>query len=383
MFLWGLSSCVVMFEPAPFEALGLAVLFAALLRPRHADFNNWRTQWMQISAWAFTAVFMATHLVALLVAGETLNGLVYALVTFALMVFGLHLGGLIHSDRPSFNAFVAGYVIAALFSAALAIVSLHPFIQLNFGEVLTMEGRPKALFKDPNVLGPYLVPAVAITWLAWHRSRSGWMAAAHVLLLGGTVATGSRGAWLNVLIVLLLLSLTYPVTALRYALRGALLLMALAGTILAAGLVEEVGIVADLYETRLAKQDYDSERLQATANAIRAGFDHPTGVGPAEIRSHAGNEPHNTLVKVMAETGLASLVAMLAFFAAAVVAYFLRCQCHDWPDRALGGLCFALFCGQFVNTLFVDALHWRHYWIIVFAFAAALQRQATVAPHTH
>jgi hypothetical protein len=364
----GASSCIALIEPAPFELV--ALLLMLLHAAGHLDDPWWRRIGpLTASMILLLLLFCALQLVPVaLQAQSPLSSAFYAGVTTMLIMIGVHRAQLHGRGDPRFFDFLAGYSAAALLSAGLAIASLHPGVAALGGDVLLWEGRPKVFFKDPNVFGPYLIPAVLIFLHAAGRRRG---VATFVFMLmsltcaAGVVASASRAAWVNLAVAVAVYALFCPV---RHK-----ALIAIAGVAVIAAAVPlatwwlgSTQDALDLYTGRMQLQEYDADRFAMAQGAFDLGLRYPAGVGPGEITSYlglgAGMDPHNTYLRIWAENGPVALVV----FASLLLLVFAQAAQEFIARRANAAfLCaFALLAGSLVNGTVVDMLHWRHFWVI-------------------
>ena len=385
--LLGASSCFAIIEPAPFELLALILILAHTV-------NNVKDPW-----WRLTGPLTATMLLLLglfailqfvpvaLQAHSPANSAFYAAVTTMLIMIGVHLGRLHGRGDVRFSDFLAGYAGAALLSAVLALMSLHPEIALE-PDLLQWEGRPKAFFKDPNVFGPYLVPATVIFLEAAGRRR-GAKTVLFVLFAmicaAGVVASASRAAWTN-LAVVLALYLAFS-SGRQKALLASAALVAAVATISLSGMLlsDRVQDVLELYSGRIQFQEYDNERFEMAQEAIDLGLRYPAGIGPGEfpryVEMSLGKDPHNTYVRIWAENGPVAL-ALFSIFLLLLGAHALQ-ECLGGRRLHPAFICaFALLAGALVNASVVDTLHWRHFWIILAVCVFSFNRRPYPAsPH--
>ncbi|WP_167784877.1 O-antigen ligase family protein [Ramlibacter rhizophilus] len=385
----GLSSCVTVKEPAPFDLLALLLMVAYVLRNRTDPLHR-RADASSVQIVFLLLLFaLLQFLPILLSAHDVATSAFFAAVTGFLVLLGIHLASLAGRRDPRFAAFIAGYAAAAVFSSLLAIASLHPAVASLAPETLHFAGRPKALFKDPNVLGPYLVPAVLIFLVLAGRTH-GWTRLAflvlHLLCSAGVAVTASRAAWVNLAIVMGLFLLLAPG---RYKLLSAFAVLACATVLVTTAddlqRHESVRSTLNLLDGRLGLQHYDAERFEMAHRAWRIGMDNPAGVGPGLVTTYRGDRtlaPHNTYLRIFAEHGAAGLVA-LAFALLMVTMRVLGQLLRSGRGRGRNIWFTAALCmlaGLLVNASVVDALHWRHFWLVlaVGAFVSA-QPAATAA----
>lgn len=374
----GASSCFTFIEPAPFEVLALFLMLA------HAA-KNMRGPW-----WRLAGPMTATMLVLLglflilqfvpvvLQARSPAASAFYAGVTTMLIMIALHLGQLHGQGDVRFSAFLAGYAGAALLCAAIALIILHPEIA-PAAELLLSEGRPRIFFKDPNVFGPYLIPAIVIFLEAAGRRRRAktvlYILFA-VICAAGVVATASRAAWANLAIVLAMYGAFSSVR--QKAMLACAALLAVAVAIPAAGLlIDHDRDTFDLYSSRMQLQEYDAYRFANAQEAIELGLRYPAGVGPGEVVHYlAGWDPHNTYVRIWAENGPVALT-LFSVFLLLLAAHALQ-ECMGGRRLHPAFICaFALLAGALVNAAVVDTLHWRHFWIILAVCVFSFNRRSS------
>jgi UDP-N-acetylmuramyl pentapeptide phosphotransferase/UDP-N-acetylglucosamine-1-phosphate transferase len=362
----GLSTFLTVVEPAPFELIALPLVLASWIRHFLANSRPY-TRSSAALVFLLTLFSLLQLLPVLGAAQNVVNAAQYAAITALLIMIGMHLGRLFGTGDERFAAFVRCYCVAALLSALVAIGSLYFGIGGSVPDWLMFEGRPKAFFKDPNVLGPYLVPAVvAFLYHAAHSrsfGKSFYLSCALVCAVG-VVATASRGAWLNLAVVVVVYTILGRTKAMTLA-----LLAVTAGLVLA--LVSLSGSAPDLFELfagRMQLQDYDADRFMATRQAWELGLQYPIGVGPGDITSRMGlaaMDPHNTYLRIWAENGPAALLLFVVIIGAATMGTVLVWFNASGRTREAMACALALLVGVLVNAAVVDALHWRHFWVIL------------------
>jgi UDP-N-acetylmuramyl pentapeptide phosphotransferase/UDP-N-acetylglucosamine-1-phosphate transferase len=366
----GFSTFLTMIEPAPFEVIALPLVLASWIRHVLSDSRPYTR-----SSAALVLLLVLFSLLQLLpvlgVAQNMLNAAQYAGVTAALIMIGIHLGHLFGTGDARFAAFLRWYCVAALLSALVAMGSLYFSVSGSAPEWLMFEGRPKAFFKDPNVLGPYLVPAVvAFLYQAAHTRSFGkpfYLMCALVCALG-IVATASRGAWLNLAVAVAVFTILGRTRAMTIALVAATMGLVLVIAVGPASLSTLAPDLFDLFAGRMQLQDYDADRFVATRQAWELGLQYPMGVGPGDITSRMGlaaMDPHNTYLRIWAENGPAALLLFLVIVGSASIGTFLAWFNTSGRTREAMACALALLVGVLVNAAVVDALHWRHFWVIL------------------
>jgi O-antigen ligase len=361
---------IVVVEPAPSDVLfGLAMAVAAL------------TGWFGIrrvprmATW-LVASFLVLNLLSAMDAVSGSAAARFLLITFYLCVFSLWLAAYI--DRPQRARWlVCTYLAVAVISAiagSLALFAHFPGHTLFIGD----ERRAKALFKDPNVYGPFLVP-IALILLEeiiqrrLLRLRRSSMIACFLVLMLGIVFSYSRAAWLNVAVGLTVLFAIVVLRRLDRRVISLLVVMLVTGVAIV-GAVLGTGSLSFLKE-RAKLQSYDAHRFAAQAKGLAVGLDHPFGVGPGQFDVISPISSHSLYVRALSEQGVLGLLVI------AVLVLVTGCygalnviRGSDTYGISAAAL-FAAWCGLAVNSFFVDTLHWRHLWLVAALIWAGAARR--------
>ena len=267
------------------------------------------------------------------------------------------------------------YVLAALLLFAQTIVAfvLSPFSDAVF--LWYDPFRVEGLFKDPNVFGPFAVPAVALLCAgrpAMHPvARVGCIA----LALVPVAASVARGAVLALIMALVLLAaialyrrwssiLFYSLGILGLGLVAFLVLIALPGSSVAQ---HRFTSVLEHYDTEI--------RFAGQLAGLDYFLSHPLspGVGPGNYNSVLGDPSHETYLRLLVETGPFSLIAILLLMWAAI--RFVR-------SRDPTAVAWAVALAGFATYAFlIDELHWRHLWVLL-AMPLAIAAHAAEARRT-
>jgi O-antigen ligase len=318
-----------------------------------------------LSATLLVSGFLALNLVAATAAVDGTRAATYFAITLYLGIFALWLAAYVSSVRRA-RLVVVAYLGGAAVSAAVACLALiAPFP----GSEAFVDGpRAQGLFKDPNVFGPFLVPAflllleetVAPRLL---RFRLATKLALLSVLAVGIVFSFSRAAWLNLIVGTLVL---LAILALRRG--GARRAMTLLFVTLVAG-AALFGVVAatsslGFLTERAALQDYDSQRFGAQASGLEVATAHPLGIGPGQFERISELSAHSTYVRALAEEGVLGAFVILGLVLL-TLAFATRNVALGVDTYGIGsaGL-LAAWCGLLANSSFVDTLHWRHLWLI-------------------
>ncbi len=349
---------VVLIEPAPADGALCVVMAVALVTGR------FRLAAAPRAAVAILAVLAALNVMSAIQVADAGRAAGFFAITLYLAAFGLWLPGYVTSEGRA-RLIVEAYLFAAVSSALLGMLALAGVIP--GAAVLTEDGRAKALFQDPNVFGPFLVPAALIVAEELVRPRllrlssvtKGLLLAVLVL---GVVFSYSRGAWLNLVLALAVMGVVF---AARGGVRQAVALLAigLVGAAVVAGAVVATGS-ADFLAERARPQTYDTTRFAGQRAGLQPAWEYPFGAGPGQFEAIAGISAHSTYARAVGEQGFLGvlvLVALLGFTLGAAV----RNAARGRDTCGIGSAALvAAWCGLLANSAFIDTLHWRHLWLV-------------------
>jgi len=378
--IWVVSGAFVATEPSPYELTFILVLALAML----GGFGLHRST---LGLLLLLTCFIPFGLIAAFQVKYTPLGesLVYLAVTIFLLFTAYFVANFV-ADAPQrrIRLVVWAYIAAAALSA---LAGLMGYLDLVPGaNALTLYGRAKALFKDPNVYGPFLVlPAMYLlqrVLLATGR-RQLLAGALFGLLFVGVFVSFSRAAWghlaasgvlVFVLVFIFEAQTRDRVRMILVGMAGALaLLIALAGLLA----IPQVG---ELFETRASAQSYDegaTGRFGRQAFAFDLALSHPLGLGPLEFRNtRVEEEPHNTYVNVFLSYGWGGGLAMVLLIATTIWRG-TRFVVRPSPNRLLLIPLISTFGILSIEAAIIDLDHWRHFYLLaglIWGVTAAYQR---------
>jgi O-antigen ligase len=349
----------VRLEPAPADLVFAVVIAVAFVTGRFA-FDR-----VPLSVTLLVSAFLALNLLASIEVIDAARAVQFFAITLYLGIFGLWLTGYVCSVRRARLVLVA-YVAAAVASAAVACIAL--FLPLSGREAFVSGPRAQGLFKDPNVFGPFLVPAALILMEEIVAPRLLRLRLLTKLLLLSVLAAGvlfsfSRAAWLNlavgsaVLLVVLLLR--------RGGARKAMTMLAVA-LLAAAALVAAVSATSTegFLEQRASFQVYDTDRFGAQLSGLDLAAEYPLGIGPGQFERVSDLSAHSTYVRALAEEGVLGALLVIGLMLL-TLGFATRNAALGRSTYGIGSAALlAAWCGVLANSLFIDTLHWRHLWLL-------------------
>jgi hypothetical protein len=299
-------------------------------------------------------------------------------ITFYLAVTWIALVGLVpHLKIQEVELILKGYLVAAMISAAIGITAYFQLIPNS--DLFLMYGRAKALFKDPNVFGPFLVlPAL----FALSMTEKEKIKKVHkyfyyflfLILFAGVIVSFSRAAWgnLGLSLGIYLLFIKKELRQNRVKTFWFLLIIGLPTLII----LIQSPMVEELFKARLSLQDYDNDRFSVQREAIYSGLLHPFGNGSGQAEILFQYSTHSLYARLITENGLIGLLSFVTFCFLSVLRSFISYT----TSKQNGGsefflVIFASLIGLAFNSFFVDTLHWRHFWLLLaLAWCAPLKR---------
>lgn len=362
LFLWLIMplSAVVFIEPAPYDvlittALLVAVVFSFISFPRS----------LGTSVLLLVLFVLCNVLPALIEAKQQMLALKYFIITLYLMFSWLFFTGILNRYKErALTVILSGYMIGALFSAILGILAYFQLIP-SF-DVLIKYGRATGLFKDPNVYGPFLVPAVVIALYRSEHSKG--IVKAGYLLVGLLAALGillsfSRAAWGNCVLAsgIYLLIPQKKAKGRRFVTLALLLLLGM--PVLTQ--IIQTPAVHHLFVDRLGFKQYDNNRFGTQKEALEETIDYPLGIGPGQSEKVFDYATHSLYVRVLTEYGIVGSLSFFLFIAISLGRAYVLALDRNGPYQGYYVLFAALLTGVLFNSLFVDTLHWRHFWLLL------------------
>ncbi len=366
LFLLLTSSSVVLFEPAPYDVMAVAIMFTVLLcgmalSPAVAPLL------------IVVILFIASGFLAA-TQGRTEDEPFFYVTVTAFLAFNAVFFAFVVATHPvrAFNLIMAGYLVAALITAIAAIGGY--FDVLPESETFTRFGRAKGTFKDPNVMGPFLVPPSLFLLNRILRSdpltrlpEVGML----LILLAAIFLSFSRGAWGHLLLSFGIFVFLVFITARTLMTRMRILVLVTGGVMAVAALIAWATTIDDvrvlLIERAQLTQSYDVGAGGRFARQI-AGFaslaELPLGYGPRNFGNFFGEDPHNVYLKAFAAYGWLAGLAYLGLVITTLV-YGAKLCVRRTPWQAGFQIAYASFVGLAVLGLIIDTDRWRHFWLLV------------------
>jgi hypothetical protein len=375
--------CIVFFEPAPCDVVFLA-LFGFLVG------SNWlmRRHFDPVLL-VFGAVFILLNLVSYFQSAGDKESLVYMAITVYLVLLAYSLKALVAIRGPGMmTVLLLLWTAAAMISSVLAIGGYYGVFPGS--DTLTLYQRGKALFKDPNVYGPFLVVPLVYLWARLGHARFLSVRAFFILgcmglLVAGMIYSFSRGAFFVAGIAGLSFLATQVIRpgAVNRKMMTYFLVAGGMGTLAAGAFIflSDTG-TADFIRYRFQSQDHDQLRFWFQRMALRESLENPFGIGPGLSDRFLSHAPHHSYLRILIENGLAALIVylllLLRLFWVAIKALRVTRDplCAEYLRIGI-----ANFIALALMGCFIDTIHWRYWFVLMglLAGCAVLPFQKTKA----
>ncbi len=379
VFIAVASSSLVFTEPAPVDAINMALIVGLPL----VGLVAWRRMlagylslWLLIAAAGFLAAIMAI---------DTPRATMHFAISLYLYLSAFVFGSFVARNPSAHGRLILdAYLVAALIAAVAGIAGYFDLVP-GTSELFTRYSRASGTFKDPNVFGAFLVPALVYTihrWLERPLARTIPMGLAGGIIALGILVSFSRGAWAITALAIAgyaYLALATARTAQhRLQLVGLSLLAAVALTAMLMVAIENDNVAQLLAERATLSQTYDEGaegRFGGQLRALEVIVESPFGIGALEFTpgfhvngmmmpNHSdgrgfGDDPHNSYISMFLNAGwLAGVLNIVIVVLTLTLG--LRHALRRTPSQPLFLVAYVSVAALFALGAIIDIDHWRH-----------------------
>jgi len=361
----------------------MAVSFVALIEPSPYEF----VFLIALLVFALTGIRFSQKLLpmALLLLLYNIGGVIalipwmdepasvrFTAVSVYLMLTAIFFAAIMAEDTLArLNTLNSGYLFAA-WCAGLAGIAGY-FDIAGLGSIFTLSGRASGTFKDPNVLGPFLVLPLIYLLHAVLIGRIGLVKGFLLMSIPllAVFLSFSRGAWGNIVAAtLLMVGLTF-LTSSSASQRARIVFLTLTMLVLvvvAMLIALSFENIRSVFEIRASlDQDYDQGVTGRFGNQLRSLpmlLDLPNGFGPLRFRFTFPEDPHNVYVNAFASYGWIGGFAFLALTAATCIAgWRVVFRRTPWQGHAI--VLWSVLFVTILQGLQIDTDHWRHFYLLL------------------
>ena len=383
VWLVGASGAIVFIEPSPYElvTLAAAIIFLATgLRLR--------------------LVFMPLLLLLFLVnIGYTVGAaaltdkpeVAYWIATSWYMAVTVIFFAMVVSEDTAarLDMLRRGLIVGALIAAIAGIAGYFNLVPGGH-DLLTLYERARGTFKDPNVLGAFLIlPALfALQGVVSDNIGKSFRSAISLGIMALAILLAfSRAAWGGLAITSAFMLALMVLTSPSRAQRSRIIAMSVVAVIIAAMLIAVLlsfDSIGEMFRQRASlDQSYDEGRFGRFGRHILGAdmaLDLPFGIGPLQFHRYFPEDTHNSYLNAFMSGGWIAGVCYPALVFVTVIMGFRHVFVRVPWQRAYLAI-FAAFLGTVGESFIIDTDHWRHFWMMLGAmwgmFAAAQRYRVT------
>jgi hypothetical protein len=365
LFVLICSSSFIVVEPAPYEAIFIVLCVAGVI-------GRMRVEPAVIPLMLLLLFWNLSGAVALVELIEDITLVKFIVISIYLSMTAVVFACLFaHDCVRRVELMRAGYIFAAVIVTIAGIIGYFKIGGEALAAKLTWAERATGTFKDPNLLGNWLV--LPIVYLFQRMLVDGIKARTAVLtlfLLFGLLLSFSRAAW-GVLVfaslaTMAMMWLTAETTKFRMRI---VTFTVIAAVVIAAAVAVMLSFeqIRDLMMTRLkVVQSYDAGPMGRFGRHIIGfliTFDHPIGLGAFEFARLYGEAAHNTFLKSFVTYGW---LGGLSYLTMVVVTLWLavRNMFAKTPWQQLFIPISITYVGLIGESFIIDIDHWRHFHLL-------------------
>jgi hypothetical protein len=391
VWLVGASGAIVFIEPSPYELMTLAatiIFFATGLRLRLVFMPLLLLLFLLNVGYTIGAIpFLDKSEVANWIATSWYMAI--TVIFFAMVVS--------EDTAARIDMLRRGLIVGALIAAVAGIAG---YLNLVPGghDLLTLYERARGTFKDPNVLGAFLIlPSLfvlqSVVSDGFRKSFRSTIALAIMAL--AILLAFSRAAWGGLAITSAFMLVLMVLTSQSRAQRSRIIVMSIVAVVVVMVLIAVLlsfDSIREMFQQRASfDQSYDEGRFGRFGRHILGAdmaLDLPFGIGPLQFHNYFPEDTHNSYLNAFMSGGWISGVCYPALVFITVIFGFRHVFVPVPWQRAYLAI-FAAFLGTVGESFVIDTDHWRHFWMMLGAmwgmFAAAQPykagaEQAVMAP---
>ena len=367
VWLAGASVAIVFVEPSPYElvtVVAAVVFFATGLRLRLLFMPPLLLLVLINTGYSTSAIpLLDSSIIASWIATSWYMALT---VVFLAMVMS-------EDTTARLDMLRRGLIVGGILASLAAIGGYFNLVPGGY-DLLTLYGRGRGTFKDPNVLGAFLVlPSLFVLQdvVAARFARALRSAVALGIMALAILLAFSRAAWgqliLTPIFMLALMLLTSRSNAERSRIVVVTICAALAAALLVAALLS-FSSVADMFQQRASfDQSYDEGRFGRFGRHIlgaEMALDLPFGIGPLQFHRFFPEDTHNSYLNAFMSGGWLSGVCYPALVFLTLITGFRHVFVRvPWQRSYLP--VFAAFLGTVGESFIIDTDHWRHFFMML------------------
>jgi O-antigen ligase/polysaccharide polymerase Wzy-like membrane protein len=367
VWLAGASGAIVFIEPSPYELVTLTafvIFFGTGLRMRLAFMPLLLALILLNVGYSIGAIpFLDRPEVATWIA--TSWYMAVTVLLFAMVVS--------EDTEARLDMLRRGLVVGAMI-ASLAAIGGYFHLVPGGNDLLTLYDRARGTFKDPNVLGAFLILPALFSLQSVVSDPPG-KAVRNAIAFGimslAILLAFSRAAWGGLIITAAFMLALMVLTSRSQSERSRIIVMALVAVVLAVALVAillSFDSIAQMFKQRASfDQSYDEGRFGRFGRHIlgaEMALDLPFGIGPLQFHNYFPEDTHNSYLNAFMSGGwISGLVYPALVFVSVLTGFRYIFLPVPWQRTYLA--IFAAFLGTVGESFIIDTDHWRHFWMML------------------
>ena len=285
-----------------------------------------------------------------------------------------------------------GLIVGAMIASLAAIAGYFNLVPGGH-DLLTLYERARGTFKDPNVLGAFLILPALFALQSVVTARFG-RALRNALAFGimslAILLAFSRAAWGGLILTSAFMLFLMVLTSQSGPERSRIVVMTVVAIVVGVLLIAVLlsfDSVAEMFRQRASfDQSYDEGRFGRFGRHILGAdmaLDLPFGIGPLQFHHYFPEDTHNSYLNAFMSGGWLSGICYPALIFLTVILAFRHVFVRvSWQRTYLA--IFSAFIGTVGESFVIDTDHWRHFWMMLGAMwgmiAAAQRHGATAEP---
>jgi len=367
MWLVGASGAIVFIEPSPYEvSLLLAIVIFAV--------TGLRLRPVFLALIALLAVINLGYSISAANLMDNAPVVNWILTSWYMAVSAAFFAMALADDTANRLSYLSrGYLAGAIVASLAGIAGYFDLIPGTY-DLLTFGMRARGTFKDPNVLGAFLIfPAlIALQGVVIERFGKAFRSGIALAIISCCIFLAfSRGAWGMLVaasvLMLFLMFVTAP-TQIRRARIIGIAVAAILLVILMLVILLSFSSISELLQERASlSQSYDSGRFGRFGRHVlgaEMALDLPLGIGPLQFSKFFPEDTHNSFLNAFMSGGwLSGLFYPVLILT--TVAFGFRALLQRTPWQQAYFALFAAFLVTVGESFIIDTDHWRHFFLML------------------
>jgi hypothetical protein len=283
-----------------------------------------------------------------------------------------------------------GLIVGALIASMAGIAGYFNLVP-GGRDLLTLYDRARGTFKDPNVLGAFLILPTLFALQSVVSDPLGKSLRSAVtlgILAFAILLAFSRAAWGGLVITSAFMLILMVLTSRSQAQRSRIIVTAVITMLLVAMLLAVLlsfDSINELFRQRASfDQSYDEGRFGRFGRHIlgaQMALDLPFGIGPLQFHNYFPEDTHNSYLNAFMSGGWISGICYPALVFVTVIMGFRHVFIRAPWQRAYLAV-FSAFLATVGESFIIDTDHWRHFWLMLgtmWGMFVAAQRYRTTA----